>query len=165
MIVSRRTLLKTGGVVLAGLAVPAWAADEPDIRMVGNANGSEVWFEPSGLLVRPGATVRWRNDDQGNSHTTTAFHPGNDDHALRIPAGAKPWNSDYLLPGDGFAVTLTVPGVYDYFCIPHEMAGMVGRIVVAAPGAPPPPEPASLGAMYHFPTVGDVLRLQRVPHR
>jgi plastocyanin len=27
-------------------------------------------------------------------------------------------------------VTLTVPGVYDYYCIPHEAAGMVGRIVV-----------------------------------
>jgi hypothetical protein len=27
-----------------------------------------------------------------------------------------------------------VPGVYDYFCLPHEQAGMVGRIVVGAPG-------------------------------
>jgi hypothetical protein len=25
---------------------------------------------------------------------------------------------------------LTEPGVYDYYCIPHEHAGMVGRIVV-----------------------------------
>src|SRR5213080_74914 len=33
-------------------------------------------------------------------------------------------------------VTLTVPGVYDYFCQPHEAAGMVGRIVVGKPGGP-----------------------------
>jgi plastocyanin len=35
-------------------------------------------------------------------------------------------------------VTLTVPGVYDYFCKPHKVIGMVGRIIVgkaAGPGA------------------------------
>ena len=35
-----------------------------------------------------------------------------------------------------FEVTLTVEGVYDYFCLPHEAAGMVGRIVVGRPGGP-----------------------------
>jgi plastocyanin len=29
-----------------------------------------------------------------------------------------------------------VPGVYDYFCTPHEMAGMVGRIIVGEPTGP-----------------------------
>jgi plastocyanin len=59
---------------------------------------------------------------------------------LRIPIAAQPWSSGYLLPKQGFAVTLTVEGVYDYFCIPHEHAGMVGRIVVGeatGPGAEP----------------------------
>lgn len=39
-----------------------------------------------------------------------------------------------------YAVTLTVEGVYDYFCIPHERAGIVGRIIVGkatGPGAEP----------------------------
>ena len=39
-------------------------------------------------------------------------------------------------PGDHFEVTLTVPGVYDYYCMPHEAAGMVGRIVVGKPVGP-----------------------------
>ena len=39
-------------------------------------------------------------------------------------------------PGRHFEVTLTVPGVYDYFCAPHEVAGMVGRIVVGRPDRP-----------------------------
>jgi plastocyanin len=59
---------------------------------------------------------------------------------LRIPIEAQPWNSGYILPKQGFAVTLMVEGVYDYFCIPHEQAGMVGGIVVGAatgPGAEP----------------------------
>ena len=32
-------------------------------------------------------------------------------------------------------MTLTVEGVYDYYCVPHEHAGMVGRIIVGEPGA------------------------------
>ena len=106
--------------------------------MHGDALGAEVWFAPIGLLVRPGATVIFENGDTVNSHTTTAYHPANRNHQLRMPAGASPWNSDYLLPGERFSLTLTVPGVYDFFCIPHEMAGMVGRIVVADPGSAAP---------------------------
>src|SRR3546814_16953177 len=85
-------------------------------------------------------TVRWIN--VANVHTTTAYHPNNANHALRIPEGAAPWDSDYLVnPGDTFAVTLTVEGVYDYYCAPHEPAGMVGRIIVgrtAGPATLPP---------------------------
>ncbi|MGZ3579256.1 MAG: plastocyanin/azurin family copper-binding protein, partial [Syntrophales bacterium] len=28
------------------------------------------------------------------------------------------------------------PGVYDYYCMPHEEAGMVGRIIVGRPIGP-----------------------------
>ena len=43
----------------------------------------------------------------------------------------------YLVdPGQAFEVTLTVEGVYDYFCTPHEEAGMVGRIIVGRPSGP-----------------------------
>ena len=31
---------------------------------------------------------------------------------------------------------LTVEGVYDYFCQPHEIAGMVGRVIVGHPTGP-----------------------------
>jgi plastocyanin len=97
--------------------------------------GSQVWFDPIGLYVEPGTTVRWIVRD--NVHTTTAYHPDNDRHSLRIPEGATPWDSGFLVnPGDHFDVRLTVPGVYDYYCMPHEAAGMVGRIVVAKAGGP-----------------------------
>lgn len=36
----------------------------------------------------------------------------------------------------GIEVTLAVEGVYDYYCKPHEAAGMVGLLVVGAPGGP-----------------------------
>jgi hypothetical protein len=50
-----------------------------------------------------------------------------------MPEDAKPWDSDYLLPNESFSATLSEPGVYDYYCQPHEHAGMVGRIVVGTP--------------------------------
>ena len=88
-----------------------------------------------GSLVQPGQTVRWIVAE--NVHTTTAYHPRNEGHPLRIPEGAEPWDSGFLVrPGDRFDLTLTVEGVYDYFCTPHEAAGMVGRIVVGRPGGP-----------------------------
>ena len=55
---------------------------------------------------------------------------------MRIPEGAAPWHSDYLLPGERFEATLAAEGVYDYFRVPHELAGMVGRIVVGRPIGP-----------------------------
>jgi plastocyanin len=167
--VSRRSVLRIGGVLLAGLTKPRLAlAGEPiEIRMLGNTDGSHVWFDPVGLRVEPGQTVRWVNLDPGNSHTATAYHPKNFERPQRIPEGAEPWNSDYLLPNESFAVTLTVEGVYDFFCIPHEHAGMVGRIVVGRPGrshADGLPaqaaggEPVPEAALRAFPSVDEIMR-------
>ena len=169
MTLSRRSMLGIGGAVLAAPLLGgtgARGADILDVAMRGNAEGSEVRFEPFGLLLRPGQTVRWTNKDAGNAHTTTAYHPDNDGHPLRIPAKAAPWNSDYLLPEESFSLMLTVPGVYDYFCVPHEHAGMVGRLVVMAPGQPPPEAPGGSplkgAASDPFPPVSGIIRSGRV---
>lgn len=165
MSLTRRNILQIGGGFLAGLPLhDARAATEiADIVMRGNADGSKVWFEPKGLLLQPGQTIRWTNKDPGNAHTSTAYHLQNDDHPLRIPADAEPWNSDYLLPDQSFSIVLTVPGVYDYFCIPHEMAGMVGRIVVAGDNVPSlPPYDGDVPELADFPSVRDILAKGRI---
>jgi plastocyanin len=136
---TRRNFLRAGGLVLAGLTVPiaVRAAGPVEIQMRSNPRGEEVWFDPIGVRVEPGQTVRWIMASPGNSHTTTAYHPRNANHSLRIPESAASWDSGFLVqPRDSFEVTLTVEGVYDYFCLPHEAAGMVGRIVVGRPGGP-----------------------------
>jgi plastocyanin len=171
MMLSRREALRIGGLLLAGPLVhagdAAGAAEIAEVRMTGNKDGSLVWFEPVGLLIRPGDRIRWTNEDPGNAHTATAYHPDNTDHPLRIPSGAAAWDSDYLLPDQSFSVTLTAPGIYDYFCIPHEHAGMVGRIVVAERGAPPPSAPAGPSPLPGlerdpFPSIEDILAKGRV---
>ena len=126
-----------GGAWLSASRLPQAraAVGTVDIRMQGRADGSHVWFDPIGLHIAPGQSIRWTNQDPGNSHTATAYHPAILTRPLRMPENAKPWDSDYLLPNDTFTVTLSTPGVYDYYCQPHEHAGMVGRIVV---GTPPP---------------------------
>ncbi len=142
---TRRNFMKAGGVALASLVIPsifdfgtpgtARAAQIVEIYMKSDPQGSEVWFDPIGVYIEPGQTVRWIVMD--NVHTTTAYHPKNDMHSLRIPESATPWDSGFLVnKGDHFDLTLTVEGVYDYFCMPHEQAGMVGRIVVGKPAGP-----------------------------
>ena len=132
--------------------------------------GAHVTFDPIGLLVSPGTSVRWVCD--ANVHTATAYHPHNAHHSLRIPSMAEPWDSDYLLPGQHFEIMLTVEGVYDYYCTPHEVAGMVGRIIVgtgSGPGAQPfdyfKGNPATedwisvpLAAQRAFPSIAQILR-------
>ncbi len=137
--------------------------------MRGSADGSRVWFDPIGVLIDSRQTVRWTNLDPGNSHTTTAYHPANFDRPRRIPGKAVPWNSDYLLPNETFSVILTQPGVYDFYCVPHEHAGMVGRIVVGTPdpsGWPSDPSQTTNGlpeaALKMFPPVEEIMRAKIV---
>lgn len=162
---NRRQVIGMGGGFAVALALPnlfARAEAVAEIVMGGRSDGSRVWFDPVGLLIQPGQTIRWINRDRGNAHTATAYHPANHDRPSRIPPTAEPWDSDYLLPGESFSITLTQPGVYDYFCRPHEQAGMVGRMVV---GGPQFNDRRSLGtdadlpeaARRAFPAVEDIL--------
>ncbi len=163
----RRRFLEVGALSLAGLRVlPSLrrAGEEVVVRLRADPAGSRVWFEPRGVAILPGTRIRW--ELEAGVHTSTAYHPDNARAPWRIPATATPWDSGYLLePGRSFSVTLTVPGVYDYYCAPHEAAGMVGRIVVGEPGAPPyfpaaRPEwrPLPQAAAHGFPEVATIVR-------
>lgn len=171
MNVLRRHFVLSSGLMISGMAAPAlWrralAADVIDISMGGTTGGAHVWFRPSGLLIQPGQTLRWTNHDAGNSHTATVYHPDLYGKQQRIPENARPWDSGFLLPEQSFSVTLTVPGVYDYYCLPHEHAGMVGRIIVEGDsstqyvqepgrgGGRPPPEIA----LRSFPLIATILK-------
>lgn len=166
MTLSRRQMVcGIGGVIVTDLVRPSrlHADVQVDIAMRGGRDGADAWFEPIGLLVNVGSAVRWTNRDAGNVHTSTAYHPKMFDRPRRIPAGAEPWNSDYLMPDESFSIIFSVPGVYDFYCIPHEHSGMVGRIVVVREGgsdvpAAPERETTDLPdiALRAFPTVEEI---------
>ncbi|HSH48722.1 MAG TPA: plastocyanin/azurin family copper-binding protein [Halomonas sp.] len=170
MTLTRRDLLIAVGSTLLAVNIPVLAAGQSQIliEMRGTARGERVWFDPFGVAVKPGETLRFINRDKGNSHTVTAYHPELFERVRRIPSAAKPFNSGYLLPGDSFELTLTVPGVYDFYCIPHESAGMVGRIVVGKPGDSGWDDSAVAaggvagGVEAAFPSVNDILTLSNV---
>jgi plastocyanin len=169
--VDRRKFVEAGGRVLAGLLLLPGSVRAPslarrgrvlEIRMRSDVRGEHVWFDPIGVLVDPGTVIRWVVE--ANVHATAAYHPANGGRPRRIPVGSTPWDSGYLVnPGDAFQVTLTVPGVYDYYCLPHEQAGMVGRIVVGRPPFRPDALPADSpaipdGARANLPAVERIVR-------
>jgi len=164
----RRRLLAGGGLLLAAPALRRAIAAPPavvEVRMRSDPDGARVGFDPIGLKVAPGTVVRWVVE--ANLHTTTAYHPANGGHPLRIPQPAEPWDSDYLVePGQRFEVVLTAEGVYDYFCTPHEMAGMVGRIIVGRPGGPgtrPPGDELPPAARAALPSIERIMAEGSVP--
>lgn len=97
------------------------AAEEFRVMMLNaapdNAQHINV-FTPDILRIAPGETVTFVPTDKGHN---TASRRG------MIPDGATPWNSPL---DEEFSVTLTVPGVYGYVCLPHYEVGMVGLIIV-----------------------------------
>ncbi|WP_306117708.1 MULTISPECIES: pseudoazurin [unclassified Roseitalea] len=87
--------------------------DNPRQRMV---------YDPLIQVVQPGDTVRF-----------VSVNPGHNSESIEgmIPEGAEPWKSR---PSQDFEVTLTVPGIYGYKCLPHYATGMVGLIIVEGEG-------------------------------
>jgi plastocyanin len=166
---SRRALLRAGAATLAVVLLPSArvsGAGAALVRLRSEGSGRHVRFQPAGLLVRPGTTVTWVIES--GVHTVTAYHPANGSTYHGLPAGSTPWDSGYLLePGAVFRQVFTREGVYDYFCRPHEAAGMVGRIVVASDSATPA-EPDTSGlqpaARAHLPPVRVIAR-RRVVER
>src|SRR5699024_7213865 len=95
MTLTRRDLLIAVGSTLLAVNIPVLAAGQSQIliEMRGTARGERVWFDPFGVAVKPGETLRFINRDKGNSHTVTAYHPELFERVRRIPSAAKPFNS------------------------------------------------------------------------
>ncbi|MXR51193.1 DUF5059 domain-containing protein [Halovenus sp. WSH3] len=98
-----------------------------------------VAFDPEELTVRQGDTVAWRHA-AGEPHNVVAYEGA-------IPSDAEYWASgDFdsesaaregwengvgaVQSGQSYVRTFDTPGEHNYFCVPHEAAGMVGTIVV-----------------------------------
>lgn len=93
-------------------------------------------YAPEEAHVHVGDTVQWTNPSQA-MHTVTADASLADEPetSVRLPEGAEPFDSGEIDPGESWSRTFDVEGRYVYFCIPHELAGMVGTLVVHPEGS------------------------------
>lgn len=114
----------------------------------------EFYFEPVGLLIEPGDSVRFVAASP--HHTATAYHA---EHikSHRVPDGVEPFSSPIVAIGQDWTYTFTVPGTYDLWCGPHEHYGMAMRIVVGEPGGPAEDPVTNFGPDGVFATAGLVL--------
>ncbi len=132
-----------GGGIVRGLNHYQWPRSQSDTgKKVAEATeveaavtvemNDEFVFDPEKVTVNAGETVTWRG--VGNyPHTVTADpDKANDADHVRLPEGATAFDSGRIQPGETFSYIFDVPGMYRYFCIPHESAGMIGEVEVKA---------------------------------
>ncbi|WP_299555370.1 pseudoazurin [uncultured Tateyamaria sp.] len=122
MLTRRKFTLSLSVLALPALAGATMARAGHHSVMMLNADCNDTnvinVFEPAILHVASGDSVTFIPTDSGHN---TASKRG------MIPDGATPWNGAV---DDELTVTLTVPGIYGYLCLPHYEVGMVGLIVV-----------------------------------
>jgi plastocyanin len=114
---------KAAGVSIAtlGLALSAHAANVK----LGTDTGSLV-FDPDTVTIKAGESVTWTNN-AGFPHNVVF-----DEDA--IPGGEsadKLSHEDYLnAKGETVSTTFKTAGTYEYYCEPHQGAGMAGKVIV-----------------------------------
>lgn len=156
---------RMGGAVVAlalGVAVllapAAWAGQVHEVtlntRRVPGRAMPEFFFDPVGLFIQPGDAVVFKAI--GPRHTVTAYHPAYA-KVQRVPDGVAPFSSPVIAVGDSWQYTFTVPGVYDVWCLPHEMYGMVMRVVVGTPTGPGATPSTDLGSGGTLRAAGQIL--------
>jgi plastocyanin len=116
----RRACILAMRAALAAATVAFTATAYPQMREAAAAQDNQVkidnfTFTPNRLVVPPGATVTWTNEDD-IPHT--------------VVSTTRLFRSKALDTDDRFSFTFTTPGVYEYFCSLHPH--MKATIVVEA---------------------------------
>ena len=94
------------------LAAPAWAVD------ISMGSGGNLIFDPSDVTIEAGETIHFVND---------MLPPHN-----IIVEGRADLSRESLMfnPGESQDILFADAGDYNFFCGPHQGAGMVGTIHV-----------------------------------
>lgn len=111
-------------------AIPAALEPDHEVRLLAAppAEGRPpfLYFEPSGIHVEAGDVVQFTAVTP--DHTVTAFHP-DIGPSRRIPEAATPFSSPVIGPNSAWLYRFEEVGVYDVYCGPHFLLGMVMRLV------------------------------------
>jgi len=114
-------------VAFSGKVLAQTGATEP-AAVVTMTN--DLRFVPDTVRVKEGQAVLWKNSSMIVHSVTGDPGMATLKGSARLPQGAKPFNSGLLDPGGEFRHTFSVPGTYQYFCIPHEGVKMYGWVIV-----------------------------------
>ena len=77
-------------------------------------------FKPATLTISAGKRVVWINKTNQDHTSTSGINCTKDGQ----------WNSGYISEGQNFSRTFDSVGTYNYFCIPHCLSGIKGKIIV-----------------------------------
>jgi len=116
-----------------GDAVTRTPAGQPDAVVEMN---DDLAFVPAEIEIAAGDTIGWTNVGSFR-HTVTAYEDDLPEGAAYFASGgfdseqaARVETGGYLEETESYAHTFETEGAYEYYCIPHETAGMVGTVEV-----------------------------------
>jgi plastocyanin len=111
---------------MGSLAAAGQSASSIVVKMTGQNT-----FDPAIVTVPIGSSVTWLDDATTPKSVTCdpAFAATKGD--IVLPAGASPFDSGMIAPGQIWTHSFTTPGTYKYACVPNEAAGMRGTVVVS----------------------------------
>ncbi len=112
-----------------GFDGPAYAPPPTDVAAVVEMT-SGLSFVAAEVTIKVGDTVEWRNRSLQAHTVTTDPVQVRQPRLVSVPEGAKVFDSGPVWPGEIYRRTFTVPGRYQYTCVPHERFGMRGVIIV-----------------------------------
>jgi len=100
----------------------------------------DLVFDPDRIEVESGTTVTWETVG-AVGHSVTAYEDNIPDDAEYFASGGfdseqaavdgyNEGQEGNVAQGETFEHTFETTGTYEYYCIPHEMNGMVGQVRV-----------------------------------
>jgi plastocyanin len=117
------------------VSLPEGGTERVTVREVAHllAEMAAFHFEPAGLRVEPGDVVLFTAESP--DHAVTAFHERHG-RQNRVPDGIGPISSPIVPVGGHWLYRFEEAGVYDLYCPPHGVFGMVMSVVCTADDVP-----------------------------
>ena len=96
----------------------------------GTVGMTDMGFVPAAITVNVGTKVVWKNSSQVIHNVVDDASKALSVVDVKLPPGARPFDSGLLQPGQSYSRVFTEPGIYHYVCTLHEGSGMKGVIIV-----------------------------------
>lgn len=135
----RRQFLKAAGIIAIAGVLASCTDDSGGNGEAGNVidMNDDLEFVPETFEVAVGETETWENAGSVE-HSVTAYEDDIPEDATYFASGgfgsesaARDAYPDGSIAGDDtYEHTFDTASEYQYFCIPHEQAGMVGTLTV-----------------------------------